>query len=183
MPDTDGHAEPGRWLTQAEAAAFYAVDVRTIQRWEKAGRLKRHPTARPPLVWVPTATVPDDSPTTSDDARRDTATAPDDGARQSDVAITPAERLSDIIRQNTAPLLEALERSEERARELERERGRLQERNAALERVVDVVRQMSDDERQRADAIQAERDHLAAELERRDRAAEGRRWWQRMWGR
>lgn len=82
-----------------------------------------------------------------------------------------AMRVLDGLQADLAPaqnvLIEALERSEERGRQLERENGSLQEKNAALERVVEVVRQMSDAEQSRADRAEA-----------RLRDVEGRRWWE-----
>lgn len=177
MSDDVGSAEAGQWMTYTEAATFYAVDPRTVQRWVTSGKLRRHPDTRPPMVWV---TLPDTGPTRSGDIGQ---TMSGDVGEQSDMAITPAERLSDIIRQNTAPLLEALERSQERERQSARENGILSERNAALERVVEVVRQVSDDERQRADDLAAQLAEQATALEEARGEVErmkGRSWWDRL---
>src|SRR4051812_46979287 len=50
--DTEGQVEAGRWMTIPEAAFHFRKSTKTIERWANAGRLQRHPTARPVEVWV-----------------------------------------------------------------------------------------------------------------------------------
>lgn len=192
--DTDGQVEAGRWATIAEAALHYRRVARTIERWVETGRLKRHPTALPTLVWLPSS----DSPTPESDVSGDNV---GQAEAAEEAALARVERLYDIVRQQTSPLTEALARAELRASQAEalalilaRENGQQQERIAALERVADVVRQMSDAAEARAitseKTIRAQAATIRAAEVERDAAlkrladAEGerdrlkrRRWW------
>lgn len=161
--------QTGAWMTLAEAARLLGVEVRTIDR---RGYAKRREPGRKVEVWIPTAV--------SDRVSDVTETASDSVSDVSSRALALSDHVSDIVRQHTAPLLEALERSEARARDLEREAGHIEEQNAALRRVVDAVRQMSDADRRDADALrqalEAERERRLAAEQERDRLR-NRRWW------
>ncbi len=164
--------QTGTWLTLEDAARFLKVTVRTIDR---RGLVKRRLPNGRAEVWVPGAT--------SDDASDE----PETPVAAHEQALAVSERVSDMVRQNAAPLLEALERSEARARALERELGAAEEQKAALLRVVEIVRQMSDADRRDADAARhaLEERAAAAEAQAAERAAElerlrERRWW-RWW--
>lgn len=177
--DTDGQVEAGRWGTIPEAALAFKRSTRTIERWCDAGRLKRHPTAQPVLVWIADGQASDTAPDMTDDTIRQIEAA-------EERALALMERMSDAVGQQTAPVLARLNEALARVETLARENGRQQEQIAALGRVLDVVRQMSDDAEARADQEKERADDLAAQLaaERaararaeQDRDAERRRTW------
>jgi hypothetical protein len=153
--DTEGQVEAGRWMTIPEAAFHFRKSTKTIERWANAGRLQRHPTARPVEVWVSGAPGESGASDMSDDTV---------GPEERTVAL--AERMSDAVGRQLSPILAALERTEERVRTLERENGTLAERVAGLERELGAVREMSDADRQRLsdelDAARAALDDLKA---------------------
>ena len=166
--------QTGAWLTLADAARFLGVEVRTIDR---RGYAKRREPGKRVEVWIPGAT--------SDAVSDVTETASDTVSDVSSRALALSDHVSDLVRQHTAPLLEALERSEDRARDLEREAGHIEEQNAALRRVVDAVRQMSDADRRDADALrqalEAERERRLAAEQERDRLRAWRWYDPRTW--
>jgi hypothetical protein len=171
MSDTsETPSEAGHWLTLHDAARFFKVTVRTIDR---RGLPKRHEPGHPVEVWCEGATA--------DDVSDPSDSVPDDHTR----ALALSEHVSDIVRQNTAPLLAALERSEDRARNLERENGILSERLVASQTASDADRQRlsqeRDAERRRADALQAQLDEAA--LAERERKAQRSAWKFWTWGR
>ena len=139
--DTEGQVEAGRWMTIPAAAFHFRKSTKTIERWASSGRLQRHPTARPVEVWVSGAPGEGAASDMSDDTV---------GPEERTLAL--AERMSDAVGRQLSPILAAMERTEERARTLERENGTLTERVAGLERELSSVRQLSDDERQRLTA-------------------------------
>lgn len=164
--DNDGQVSAGRWGTVPEAALHFRKSTRTIERWVDVGRLKRHPTTQPMQVWIPDGQPSDTLSDTSDDTVRQFEAA-------EERALAIMERVSDVVGRQVAALSEQLTDALGRVESLARENGQKQERIEALERVLDVVRQMSDDERARADALAAQ---LAAS-ERAREAAERRRWY------
>lgn len=172
--DSDGHAEAGRWGTYAEAALHFKRSTRTIERWCDIGRLKRHPTAQPVMVWIPAGSPADAVSDMTDDTVRQMEAA-------EERALALLERMSDAVGQHTAPVLAQLNEALARVEMLARENGQKQERIEALERVVDVVRQMSDDERERADALAARLAETQATLDRERAAAAARPWWRKWW--
>jgi chromosome segregation ATPase len=139
--DSEEHVNAGRWMTVPQAALHYRKSTKTIERWAEAGKLQRHTTAKPVEVWVSgmagEAELSDMSVDISGPEER---------------AIALAERMSDTVGRQLSPILAALERTEERARTLERESGVLSERVAGLERELTTVRQSSDTEHQRLTA-------------------------------
>jgi len=176
--DTVGQVEAGGWMTVPQAALNYRKSTKTIERWVEAGRLQKHPTARPVQVWVPGLGVVGGMSDVSDDT-----VGPDERA------VVLAERVTDAVGRQVVPILAALERSEERARTLERENGTLVERVAGLERELVAVRQTSDTDRQRLTAeleaaLEAARDdvHDAKASPRTNRTTvSGGAWWRPWW--
>lgn len=168
--------ETGAWLPKQDAARFLNVSYRQVDR---LGLPKRRLPGRLVEVWVAGATSEDVSATseTSDGQADD----PDERA------VTLAERVSDAVGRQIAPLLAALLRAEERAqtaeqvaRDLARENGELSERLKASETRADADRQRlgqevtSLDATARMLAVDASRaDELAAQLEA-ERAARAR---------
>lgn len=173
--DSDGQIESGRWASVAEAALHHKRTTRTIERWVEVGRLKRHPTASPILVWIADGQASDDASDMSDDSARQMMAA-------EERVLALAERMSAAVGQHAVMLQASLNDALVRVEVLARENGQKQERIDALERVLDVVRQMSDDAEKRADDLAA---RLArTEAERDDaRAERGRRRWRAWWWR
>jgi hypothetical protein len=183
-------SEAGAWLTKQDAGRFLKISYRQVDR---LGLPKRRLPGRLTEVWVRGATADDvsDMDETSDGHDED----PDERA----VALT--ERVSDVVRQHTAPLEADLARAREQIEALARENGRLSERLTMTETVADADRQRLSQEiatLEQTAAILAEqaneRDALAAQLAEsqrqtdRERAAReqaererDRRWKWRFW--
>lgn len=155
-------SEAGAWLPLADAARVLRRSIRTIDR---RGLPKRRDEYGRVVVWVAGATSDDVSPPSETDDRQPP------GPEQ--FAVELAERVSDVVRQQTAPLEADLARARDQIETLARENGRLSERLAMTETVADANRQRLSHEiahLEQAAAILAEqaneRDALAAALAR-----------------
>jgi hypothetical protein len=155
VSDNIGPPESGAWLTLADAARFYRVTIRTLDRRKLS---KRRLPGRPVEVWVEGATETDVS---------DTSETPDGQEEHpDDRAVALTERVSDAIGRQIAALVSALERLQERNAELERENGVLSERLDAVGRVSDADRQRLTAELEAARSIlEIRQAELAAEHE------------------
>lgn len=152
--------QTGAWLTLADAERFLKVTVRTIDR---RGYMKRRGAYGRVEVWIPGAT--------SDDVSDDDEPASDTVSDPISQALALSDIVSDAVRQHTAPLLEALERSEARGRILEREQGRSEEQRAALLRVLEVVRQASDADRRDSDNFRRDSEAYRLRMEKAESEA------------
>lgn len=164
--------ESGAWLPLADAARFYRVTIRTLDRRRLP---KRHLIGRPVEVWVAGAT-PDDVSAPSE-TQQDTAPSVEERA------LALSDSVSDIISQHTAPLYARIEA-------LARENGELTQRLQSSETQADADRQrlgqlatdldatarLLAEENQ---ALEADRVAQAAEIGRLrdDLAAERRKTW------
>lgn len=186
----DGQPETGAWLTKNDAARFLQLSYRQVDR---LGLPKRRLPGRLVEVWVAGAT--------SDDVSAPSETSDGQSDDPDERAVTLAERVSDAVGRQIAPLLAALLRAEERAqaaeqaaRDLARENGELSERLKASETQADADRQRLSQEVSSLDATlqilaadAARADDLAARLAAADAqlAAEraesarlrARKWW------
>jgi hypothetical protein len=165
--DTVGQVNSGLWLTIVDAARHFGVATRTIERRIQRGELQRRPSSFPVEVWVPGATEADVSAGVSGMSG--------DAVGQEERAVALVERVSDSVARQFTTAIEALERSQARNAELERENGVLSER-------AESVRQSADADRQR---LEAERDAERAARERVEAELKGLRalpWWRRLFG-
>jgi hypothetical protein len=130
ISDNIGPPDVGAWLSLTDAARFYGVTIRTLDRRRLS---KRRLPGRPVEVWVEGA---------DEAAVSDASETPDGQAGHIDErAIVMTERVSDAIGRQVEALVAALERIHARNAELERENGVLSEKLDAVGRVSDAERQ------------------------------------------
>ncbi|HVQ45147.1 MAG TPA: hypothetical protein VMT30_09410 [Candidatus Saccharimonadia bacterium] len=144
-------SEAGAWLPLADAARFYRVTIRTLDRRRLP---KRHLVGRPVEVWVAGAT--------SDDVSDDAETPQDIPPTVEERALALSDSVSDIISQHTAPLYARIE-------VLARENGELAERLKASETQADADRQRL---RQEVSSLDATARVLAEDAARADDLAQ-----------